>query len=168
MITKTKLTEIMRQKNDKAFTELLNRIRTALHTEDDIKVIQSRCITTSDPNYPSDALHIWAENTPVNEHNQKKLETIQSPLFLLKAKDQYGQMGTVVKIQVNGSNIPTILYIKFDDENAGKTMINTSANSFARENHLVPIEPVLAKFKVRPGKPSSPEIQRIQFPVALS
>jgi hypothetical protein len=206
------LTEIMRQKNDKAFTELLNRIRTASHTEDDIKVIQSRCITTSDPNYPSDALHIWAENTPVNEHNQKKLETIQSPLFLLKAKDQYpknvnkqdidrvlarrrsetcgldfeihikegarvmlttniniqdrlinGQMGTVVKIQVNGSNIPTILYIKFDDENAGKTMINSSANSFARENHLVPIEPVLAKFKVRPGKPSSPEIQRIQF-----
>ncbi|CAB3998256.1 ATP-dependent DNA helicase PIF1 [Paramuricea clavata] len=185
--------------------------------EDDIKVIQSRCTTTSDPNYPSDALHIWAENTPVNEHNQKKLETIQSPLFLLKAKDQYpknvnkqdidrvlargrseicgldfeihikegarvmlttniniqdrlinGQMGTVVKIQVNGSNIPIILYIKFDDENAGKTMINTSANSFARENHLVLIEPVLAKFKVRPGKPSSPEIQRIQFPVALS
>ena len=35
------LTEIMRQKNDKAFTELLNRIRTASHTEDDIKVIQS-------------------------------------------------------------------------------------------------------------------------------
>ena len=83
------LTEIMRQKSDKAFTELLNRIRTASHTEDDIKFIQSRCITTSDPNYPSDALHIWAENTPVNEHNQKKLETIQSPLFLLKAKDQY-------------------------------------------------------------------------------
>ena len=55
------LTEIMRQKNDKAFTELLDRIRTASHTEDDIKVIQSRCITPSDPNYPFEALHIWAE-----------------------------------------------------------------------------------------------------------
>jgi hypothetical protein len=191
--------------------------RTASHTEDDIKVLQSRCITPSDPNYPSDALHIWAENAPVNEHNQTKLETIQAPLFLLKAKDQYpknvnkqeidrvlargrsetggldfeiqmkvgarimlttniniqdrlinGQMGTVVKIQVNESNKPTILYIKCDDENAGKTMINSSANFFARENRLVPIEPVLAKIKVRPGKPSSPEIQRIQFPVALS
>ena len=32
----TELTEIMRQKNDKGFTELLNRIRTASHTEDDI------------------------------------------------------------------------------------------------------------------------------------
>ena len=177
---------------------------------DDIKVLRSRCITPSDPNYPSDALHMWAENAPVNEHNQTKLETIQALLFLLKGKNQYpknvnkqeidrvlarersetggldfeiqmkvgarimlttninGQMGTVVKIQVNKSNKPTTLYIKFDDENAGKTMINSSANSFARENHLVPIEPVLAKIKVRPGKSSSPEIQRIQFPIALS
>ena len=51
------LTEIMRQKNDQAFTELLNRVRTATQTEDDIRIIQSRSITPSDPNYPSDALH---------------------------------------------------------------------------------------------------------------
>ena len=69
------LTEITRQKN-KAFTELLNRIRTASHTEDDTKVIQSRPITPSDHHYPSDTLHIWAENAPVNEHNESKLETI--------------------------------------------------------------------------------------------
>ena len=42
-----------------------------------------------DANYLSDALHIWAENTPVDEHNQRKLESIQSPLIILKAKDQY-------------------------------------------------------------------------------
>ena len=83
------LTEIMRQKNDKAFTELLNRIRTASDTEDDVKVIQSRCISPSDPHYPSDALHIWAENAPVNEHNERKLETTQTKLFILKAKDLY-------------------------------------------------------------------------------
>ena len=211
------LTEIMRQKNDKAFTELLNRVRTASHTEDDIKVIQSRCISPSDSNYPTDALHIWAENSPVNEHNQIKLKTIEAPLFILKAKDQYpknvnrqdvervlargrsetcgldfeiqikkgarimlttniniqdrlinGQMGTVIKIDVNVNNEPILLYIKFDDEKAGKTTINTSSNIFARENHVVPIEPVLAKIKIRPGKASSPEVQRIQFPIALS
>lgn len=77
-------------------------------------------------------------------------------------------MRTVVRIHVNINNEPTILYIKFDDERAWKTMINNSANSFARENHVVPIEPVLAKIKVRPGKASSPEIQRIQFSIALS
>jgi hypothetical protein len=83
------LTEIMRQKNDKAFTELLIRKRTASHTEDDIKFIQSRCVSPSDSNYPSDALNIWAENSPVNEHNQIKLERIQNQLYILKAKDQY-------------------------------------------------------------------------------
>ena len=36
------LTEIMRQRNDQAFTELLNRVRTASQTDDDIKIIQSR------------------------------------------------------------------------------------------------------------------------------
>lgn len=115
--------------------------------------------------YQSDALHIWAENAPVDEHKQKKLEEIHAPLFILKANDQYpinvskqdidrvvsrgwsetsgldfeifvkegarvmlttninipdrlinGQMGTVVKIDVNSNNeTPTVLYIKFDD-----------------------------------------------------
>ena len=79
-----------------------------------------------------------------------------------------GQIGTVIKIDINSNNEPNVLYVKFDDEKAGKTIINTSFNSFAKENHVVPIEPVLAKIKVRPGKTSSPEIQRIQFPIALS
>ena len=85
----TELAEIMRQKNGKAYTELLNRIRTASHTEDDIAVINSRCISPSDPNYPSDSLHIWAENIPVDEHNQRKLDLLQAPLITFKAKDQY-------------------------------------------------------------------------------
>ena len=33
---------------------------------------------------------------------------------------------------------------------------------------MFPIEPVLAKVKIRPGKTSSPEIQRVQFPVTLA
>ncbi|XP_028414140.1 uncharacterized protein LOC114537203 [Dendronephthya gigantea] len=83
------LVEIMRQRNDKAFIELLNRIRTANQTEDDIKVIQSRSVSPDDPNYPSHALHIWAENSPVNKHNNEKLEQLAGPLFVLKAKDQF-------------------------------------------------------------------------------
>ena len=79
-----------------------------------------------------------------------------------------GQMGTVVKIDLNSHKDPTVLYIKFDDVKAGEISINTSTDSFARQNHVVSIEPILAKIKVRTGKPSSPEIQRVQFPVALA
>ena len=73
-----------------------------------------------------------------------------------------GQMGTVFKIDINqNTQKPTVLYIKFDDPNAAKDLITTHGNSFARENKVVPIEPVLAKIKIRPGKASSPEIQRV-------
>ena len=32
----------------------------------------------------------------------------------------------------------------------------------------MPIQPVLPRIKVTPGKPSSPEIQRLQFPITLA
>ena len=80
-----------------------------------------------------------------------------------------GQMSTVIKIGVNpNAQVPTVIYIKFDDNRAGKVLIDSSNNSFAKGNRLVPIEPILARFKLRPGKPSSPEIQRVQFPITLA
>ena len=44
------LTEIMRQKDDQPFTELLNRFRTASQTEDE-KVIQSKTSFSTNANY---------------------------------------------------------------------------------------------------------------------
>ncbi|XP_068742581.1 uncharacterized protein [Montipora capricornis] len=222
LFTMIELVDIMRQKDNQPFAELLNRFRTATQTEEDIKCIQSRSIDPSDVNYPSDALHIWAENNPVNRHYEMKLHQIHVPaqLFNLKATDQYppivsqqdinrilarvrprsetggvdanicikesvrvmltnnidiadtlinGQIGTVVKIEVNQNNKrPTIIYVKFDDAKAGNNSIQNSTGSFVRQNRVVPIEPVLAKFKVHPNKPSSPEIQRMQFPLTLA
>ena len=212
------LIQIMRQKDDQQFTELLNRFRTASQTEKDIDCINSRSITPLADNYPLDALHIWAENNPVNKHNNKQLEQLSTPLFVLRATDQYpsnitkqdidrvlsrgrsetggldfevkikegarvmlttnidiadrlinGQMGTVMKIHVNKvAQKRTVLYIKFDDHRAGTSLIEASSSTYARENGAVPIEPVLSKIKVQPGKPSSPEVQRIQFPITLA
>ena len=212
------LTKIMRQKDELAFIAVLHRIRTSSQTEHDITLLQSRSITLSDPYYPSNALHIWAENAPVDEHNRKKIEELPGTLYILKANDQYppkrrkkdidrllqknrsetggldyeilvkegarimlttnisisdclinGQIGTVFKIDVNNdTQNPNILYIKFDDSNAGTDLINTCNIRFAKENNVVPITPVLARIKIRPGKASSPEMQRVQFPVSLA
>ena len=80
-----------------------------------------------------------------------------------------GQLGTVVKVSVyNVTNKPSTIFVKFDDNNAGASAIRNSSFHFARENNLVPIQPVLARIKVRPGKASSPEIQRLQFPLTLA
>ena len=45
----------------KNFTDLLNRIKTASQSQDDIKCLQSKSVS-SDDNYPTNALQIWAEN----------------------------------------------------------------------------------------------------------
>ena len=49
-----------------------------------------------------------------------------------------------------------------------KHAISKCTDRYARENTAVPIQPVLARIKVRPGKPSSPEVQRLQFPITLA
>ena len=72
----TELIENMRSKDDQPFVEMLNRFRTATQTEEDINIINSRSIDLihpDDPQYPSDAIHIYAENKPVDEHNINKL-----------------------------------------------------------------------------------------------
>ena len=80
-----------------------------------------------------------------------------------------GQMETVIKIEVDGNTKKTnIVFIKFDDSEAGKDAIAKHSNNFAHNNQAVPIVPVLTKIKVKPGKPSSPEIQRRQFPLKLA
>jgi len=213
------LTEIMRQKDAKSFVDLLNRFRTASQTKDDIDTINTRFITPSDSNYPSDALHIWAENAPVTDHNRNKLTQINAPLFVLKAVDHYpanvsqkdidlilsrgrsetggldseihikvgarvmlttnidindrltnGQMGIINNIYVcQVSNKVKTIFIKFDDTHAGKTLMQKyQSNQLVRDHNVVPIEPILAKIKFNPNKPSSPELQRVQFPIALS
>ena len=75
-------------------------------------------------------------------------------------------MRTTIRIAVDQvTNKPAKLCVKFDDERAGRMTIDISADLYATHNNVVPIVPVLAKMKIRPAKPSSPEIQRIlQFP----
>ena len=80
-----------------------------------------------------------------------------------------GQLGTIIKIDFDhNSQTSSIIDVKFDDEKAGNNLINKSNNQFAKKERVVPIEPILARFKLRPGKPSSPEVQRIQFPITLA
>lgn len=83
------LRKVMRQKDDKIFTDLLNRLRVGSQTDEDIQLIQSGLINSSDPNYPHDVLHIWAENNPVNQYNNMRLQEINKRLFYLRATDQY-------------------------------------------------------------------------------
>lgn len=89
--TMIELTEIMRQKDDKEFVQLLNRLRTGNCLDNDLEILKSRIISTDDPSYPTEALHVFAENSLVNDHNNKMLEKLDSPSVTLVAFDKYPQ-----------------------------------------------------------------------------
>ena len=70
------LTEVMRQRGNQTLINLLNNIRIGVVTENDEAIIKSRLISRDDPSYPIDAINIWAENLPVNEHNNFMLNRL--------------------------------------------------------------------------------------------
>ena len=82
------LTEVMRQRGDKVFIDLLNNVRVGIVTEENTKTLLSRFISKNDPNYPSEAIHIWSENSLVNEHNKQKLSELTGREYELVAFDK--------------------------------------------------------------------------------
>ena len=81
------LEENHRQGEDKTYGDLLNRIRTGDHTEEDIALLQTRVCPRSDPTLDPNALHIYGTNAKVNARNEAKLNEIGGELFTIKAKN---------------------------------------------------------------------------------
>ena len=83
------LTEIMRQKDDKDFAELLNRLREGKQTQDDITVLKSRVLKSKpgEPNYPASLTHVFSTNVLVNTHNEAVFNLSQSAKAQIDAID---------------------------------------------------------------------------------
>ena len=83
------LDEIMRQRGDSEFSELLCRVRTSQYTPADIKVLKSRLLTPDMPNYPTSALHVYRLNSDVDMRNTVMLNTLatESEQYSIKASD---------------------------------------------------------------------------------
>ena len=83
------LTEIMRQRGDNTFAEMLCRVRTANCTPADIEMLKSREITTDIRDYPNDALHVYRLNIDVDSRNTIMLNTLapQCEQYSIKASD---------------------------------------------------------------------------------
>ena len=83
------LDEIMRQRGDSTFASLLCRVRTDTCTEEDIVVLKSREIKHDNPEYPSEALHVYRLNADVDERNEYMLNRLASTntVYEIKAKD---------------------------------------------------------------------------------
>ncbi|KAJ8050134.1 ATP-dependent DNA helicase PIF1 [Holothuria leucospilota] len=65
--TAYELTEIMRQKDDEAFAQLLNRLREGNQTSHDLATLAARQFTSD--KVPVEATHLFQTNDQVNAHN---------------------------------------------------------------------------------------------------
>ena len=76
--TMFELTEIMRQKDDVQFAELLNRIREGKQTREDIDVLQSRSISVESKEYQrlKNELHLFPCNAEVDAHNRNVYNSV--------------------------------------------------------------------------------------------
>ena len=65
------LTENMRQKDDAQFAELLNRIREGKHTDQDLRLLKTRTISSESARYQTlkNELHLFPCNAAVDAHN---------------------------------------------------------------------------------------------------
>ena len=61
----------MRQKDDKEFAELLNRLREGKHCENDIAILKQRLLNVrpEQDNYPMNVAHLFTTNASVDAHN---------------------------------------------------------------------------------------------------
>ena len=65
------LTETMRQKDDREFAELLNRLREGKHSEGDVAILKQRLLKVrpQEDNYPMNMTHLFTTNASVDVHN---------------------------------------------------------------------------------------------------
>ena len=72
------LTEVMRQREDLEFIQILNKIREGNCDEEVETILKSRLFSQPSDQFPKNALHVFAENAPANEHSQMMLDEVES------------------------------------------------------------------------------------------
>ena len=79
------LTYNHRQGSDKIYADLLNRMRVGETTEMDVKLLESRVMTSDDPRLPKEAIFLSAVNEDFNRINEERLEILDSGLLIINA-----------------------------------------------------------------------------------
>ena len=82
------LTEIMRQKDDKAFAEILNRLHIGIHTKKDLDMLETRRVTQEQSEQLHHLPHFFPTRNRVESYNE----------YVLKASSQYAFTVTAIDI----------------------------------------------------------------------
>ena len=92
------LTEVMRQREDYQFINILNKIREGQIDEDVELTLKSRFFNKL--SYPENAAHIFAENKPVKQHNEIQLDKMASKLVTIQATEETSRQIKLIESQI--------------------------------------------------------------------
>ena len=96
------LTEIMRQRDDAVFAQMLNRLRVRTKDEplleEDEQLLKSRIVDADTLPAPPDVLHLFYLNKDVDTHNDAKLQSLDTETHTIKAVDVDQKGGRVLKV----------------------------------------------------------------------
>ena len=91
------LTQVVRQKDDNRFTSLLNRLHIRECTEEDLQVLESRQIHSSENEYFDNVLHVYRTNNSVDERNMLMLNKLAETgnQFIINAQDSQSGVSNI-------------------------------------------------------------------------
>ena len=75
----------MRQRENYQFINIVNKIQESEIDEDVQLTLKSRFFSKDEPLYSESAVHIFAENKPVEHHNEVQLDKLDSDLVSIQA-----------------------------------------------------------------------------------
>ncbi|XP_065942483.1 uncharacterized protein [Magallana gigas] len=81
------LDEIMRQKDDLAFAQLLNRLRYNAMTPEDLNIIKNCMVTETSDNYPHHAPHLFTQSSKVDAYNNQMIEKLEGEKVTVNSVD---------------------------------------------------------------------------------
>ncbi|KAK3086403.1 hypothetical protein FSP39_017935 [Pinctada imbricata] len=99
------LTEIVRQKGDPQFAEILSRVRTGETSEEDITLLND-LHNTDTSNFPKDTVHLYMTNNQVDSYNIQKLQELSGPHLTITAKDSKRDLHTnLEQVTITSTNM---------------------------------------------------------------
>ena len=85
------LTEIMRQRDEQEFCQILNRLHVGKSTQEDIATFNSRIVDRNDPNYDKSVRHIFPLEIPTDLHNEQVFNSATTEKITVQAIDKITQ-----------------------------------------------------------------------------
>ena len=127
---KWNLTEVMRQKDDLRYAELLNRLRTTKKDEAmdsvDFQLLMTRRIPRED--IPLDILHMFPRNAEVSHHNEMMLHKINEEIIRIDAADISVRSGDTQQRKTPAAQPNAMLQSHLQISKNARIMLTTNVN----------------------------------------